>query len=173
MLCVTPSSCNGASSPHRVESLRTLASSRSDEVADPPHLLRVELRGPASRLMAGPDWPLARRGSAPRLSRVLERGTTAPQFDLPDQDGEMVSLESLRGRWALLWWYPKAGTPGCTVEGRELSNRVADFAAASCSIIGLSFDTVRENKVWAENQGFEFRLLSDEYHRVGRLYEVE
>jgi thioredoxin-dependent peroxiredoxin len=113
------------------------------------------------------------RGSPPRLSRVLERGTIAPPFDLPDQDGVVVSLESLRGAWALLWWYPKAGTPGCTVEGRELSNRMVDFEAASCSIIGMSFDTVSDNKAWAENQGFEFRLLSDEDHRVGRLYEVE
>jgi peroxiredoxin Q/BCP len=104
---------------------------------------------------------------------VLERGTAAPPFDLPDQDGEMISLESLHGQWALLWWYPKAGTPGCTVEGRELSSRMHDFAAAGCSVIGLSFDTVRDNKAWAENQGFEFRLLSDEDHRVGRLYEVE
>jgi thioredoxin-dependent peroxiredoxin len=104
---------------------------------------------------------------------VLERGTAAPAFDLPDQDGEMVSLDSLRGRWALLWWYPKAGTPGCTVEGRELSGRIDDFAAAGCDVIGLSFDTVHDNKAWAENQGFEFRLLSDKDHRVGQLYEVE
>jgi peroxiredoxin Q/BCP len=85
----------------------------------------------------------------------------------------MISLESLGGRWALLWWYPKAGTPGCTVEGRELSSRMHDFADAGCSVIGLSFDTVRDNKAWAESQGFEFRLLSDEDHRVGREYEVE
>jgi thioredoxin-dependent peroxiredoxin len=104
---------------------------------------------------------------------VLERGTTAPPFDLPDQDGEMISLESLRGGWILLWWYPKAGTPGCTVEGRELSNRIHDFAAAGCVVIGMSFDTVSDNKIWADDQGFEFRLLSDEDHRVGRLYEVE
>jgi peroxiredoxin Q/BCP len=85
----------------------------------------------------------------------------------------MTSLESLRGRWALLWWYPKAGTPGCTVEGQELSNRMDDFVAAGCSVVGMSFDSVGDNKAWAENQGFEFRLLSDEDHRVGRLYEVE
>lgn len=104
---------------------------------------------------------------------MLDRGTAAPPFELPDQDGEMISLESLRGRWALLWWYPKAGTPGCTVEGRELSSRIDDFAAAGCSVMGMSFDTVSENKTWAESQGFEFRLLSDVDHTVGRTYEVE
>jgi thioredoxin-dependent peroxiredoxin len=85
----------------------------------------------------------------------------------------LVSLESLRGGWALLWWYPKAGTPGCTVEGRELSSRIEDFTKAGCSVIGMSFDTVSENKAWAENQGFGFRLLSDVDHAVGRSYEVE
>jgi peroxiredoxin Q/BCP len=104
---------------------------------------------------------------------VLDRGTAAPPFELPNQDGRTVTLESLRGGWALLWWYPKAGTPGCTVEGRELSNRVHDFSAVGCQVIGLSFDTVAENKTWAENQGFEFQLLSDVDHHVGRAYEVE
>jgi peroxiredoxin Q/BCP len=104
---------------------------------------------------------------------VLDRGTAAPPFELPDQNGDLVALESLRGRWALLWWYPKAGTPGCTVEGRELSNRISDFAQAGCSVIGLSFDTVSENKTWADSEGFEFRLLSDVDHHVGRAYEVE
>lgn len=104
---------------------------------------------------------------------MLDRGTAAPPFALPDQDGNIVSLDSLRGKWALLWWYPKAGTPGCTVEGRELSSRVEDFDKASCSVIGMSFDTVSENKAWAERQGFEFQLLSDVDHVVGRTYEVE
>jgi peroxiredoxin Q/BCP len=85
----------------------------------------------------------------------------------------MIALESLRGRWALLWWYPKAGTPGCTIEGRELSSRISDFSTAGCTIIGLSFDSVDENKTWAESQGFEFQLLSDVDHTVGRSYEVE
>jgi peroxiredoxin Q/BCP len=104
---------------------------------------------------------------------VLDSGTAAPAFSLPDQDGELVSLESLRGKWVLLWWYPKAGTPGCTVEGRELSDNVGQFEAAGCTIIGISFDTPSENKEWAETQGFRFRLLSDADHTVGRAYEVE
>ncbi|HEY5272744.1 MAG TPA: peroxiredoxin [Acidimicrobiales bacterium] len=104
---------------------------------------------------------------------MLDHGTAAPPFDLPDQNGEMISLESLLGKWTLLWWYPKAGTPGCTVEGRELSSRIGDFSAAGCNIVGISFDTVSDNLAWAENQGFAFRLLSDEDHAIGRLYEVE
>jgi thioredoxin-dependent peroxiredoxin len=104
---------------------------------------------------------------------VLDPGAAAPPFTLPDQEGAPVSSSSLRGRWVLLWWYPKAGTPGCTVEGQELRDRRDDFAAAGCVIIGLSFDTQAENKAWSEAQGFGFNLLSDEDHAVGRTYEVE
>ena len=96
-----------------------------------------------------------------------------PAFALPDQDGRLVTSTSLEGRWALLWWYPKAGTPGCTVEGQELRDHAARFAALGCDIVGLSFDTPEENKAWAKEQEFEFPLLSDVDHAVGRLFEVE
>jgi len=104
---------------------------------------------------------------------VLDPGTSAPPFRLPDQDGVAISSASLRGGWALLWWYPKAGTPGCTIEGQELRDHTDDFNAARCRVVGMSFDTPAENKAWASAQGFNFRLLSDEDHAVGRSYEVE
>lgn len=52
------------------------------------------------------------RAASARLRRMLEPGTEAPAFSLPDQDGNVVNLEDLRGHWVLLWWYPKAATPG-------------------------------------------------------------
>jgi peroxiredoxin Q/BCP len=104
---------------------------------------------------------------------VLDPGTPAPFFNLPDQHGTMVSSDSLRGGWTLLWWYPKAGTPGCTVEGQVLRDRAGDFAAAGCTVVGMSFDTPELNRVWASAQGFDFRLLSDVDHAVGRAYQVE
>ena len=104
---------------------------------------------------------------------MLDAGTRAPPFTLPDQDGVPLSLESLRGGWVLLWWYPKAGTLGCTIEGQELRDRADDFAAAECTVVGVSFDTPRENKAWYDAQAFGFRLLSDVDHAVGRMYEVE
>jgi peroxiredoxin Q/BCP len=104
---------------------------------------------------------------------VLDPGVLAPPFTLPDQEGAPLSLEDLRGGWALLWWYPKAGTPGCTVEGLTLEAHEEEFAALGCRVVGLSFDTVSENRVWAERNGFRFRLLSDVDHTVGRAYEVE
>lgn len=104
---------------------------------------------------------------------MLEPGTRAPPFTLPDQDGAPVSSESQRGGWVLLWWYPKAGTLGCTIEGQALRDRYDDFAGAGCTVIGASFDTPAENKAWADAQGFGFTLLSDIDHTVGRTYEVE
>jgi peroxiredoxin Q/BCP len=104
---------------------------------------------------------------------MLDAGMRAPLFTLPDQDGVPLLLESLRGRWVLLWWYPKAGTLGCTIEGQVLRDRHDEFAAAGCTVIGASFDTIAENKAWSAAQGFGFRLLSDTDHVVGREYEVE
>jgi peroxiredoxin Q/BCP len=104
---------------------------------------------------------------------VLDPGEKAPDFTLPDQDGKPLSLISLRGGWVLLWWYPKAGTPGCTVEGQALRDRDEDFGDAGCTVIGVSFDSSADNKRWADSQGFGFRLLSDEDHSVGRVYQVE
>jgi peroxiredoxin Q/BCP len=104
---------------------------------------------------------------------VLDPGTPAPAFNLPDQHGTLVSSDSLRGGWTLLWWYPKAGTPGCTVEGQVLRDRAGDFDAAGCTVVGMSFDTPEFNLRWASAQGFGFRLLSDVDHAVGRAYEVE
>ncbi|TML14301.1 MAG: peroxiredoxin [Actinobacteria bacterium] len=104
---------------------------------------------------------------------MLDPGTRAPPFTLPDQDGVLVTSESLRGGWVLLWWYPKAGTLGCTIEGQELRDRAHDFSAADCTVVGISFDTPAENKAWSEAQGFGFTLLSDVDHSVGRVYGAE
>jgi thioredoxin-dependent peroxiredoxin len=103
---------------------------------------------------------------------MLPPGTSAPDFALPDQHGNTVRLADLRGQWVLLWWYPKAQTPGCTVEGQSIRDRADDFAAANCVVLGASFDTVQGNRDFAEMQGFDFALLSDVDHSVGAAYEV-
>lgn len=104
---------------------------------------------------------------------MLEPGARIPDFALPDQDGKPVSSASLAGHWALLWWYPKAASPACTIEGQELRDNAEEFAAAGCVVMGLSFDTPEENGAWAREQDFEFPLLSDVDHGVGRLFGVE
>jgi peroxiredoxin Q/BCP len=104
---------------------------------------------------------------------MLDPGARVPAFSLPDQDGQVFSSPMLAGHWTLLWWYPKARSPGCTVEGQELRDHARQFQAAGCLIVGLSFDPPDENKAWAEEQGFGFPLLSDVDHSVGRLFGVE
>ena len=103
---------------------------------------------------------------------MLQPGTPAPEFALPDQHGTTIRLADLRGRWVLLWWYPKAQTPGCTVEGQSIRDRADDFAAANCVVLGASFDTVEGNLEFAELQDFGFSLLSDVDRSVGTAYEV-
>ena len=103
---------------------------------------------------------------------MLDTGTPAPDFCLPDQHGTEVCLVNYRGGWVLLWWYPKAETPGCTVEGQGLRDHADAFAAAHCTILGASFDTPAENLAFAEAQGFEFPLLSDADRKVGAAYHV-
>jgi peroxiredoxin Q/BCP len=103
---------------------------------------------------------------------MLDADTAAPDFCLPDQHGNKVCLADYRGRWVLLWWYPKAESPGCTVEGQVLRDNASAFEAAQCAIVGASFDTPEENLAFANAQGFEFRLLSDVDRKVGAAYQV-
>jgi peroxiredoxin Q/BCP len=103
---------------------------------------------------------------------VLHPGTPAPDFTLPDQDGRPVSLHDHRGRWVLVWWYPKGGTPGCTLEGQGLRDRADAFRDAGCDVLGVSFDTPQDNAAFARAQGFAFSLLADLTHDVGRAYGV-
>jgi thioredoxin-dependent peroxiredoxin len=103
---------------------------------------------------------------------MIATGSPAPDFCLPDQHGNEVCLTQYRGRWVLLWWYPKAESPGCTVEGQVFRDSAAAFEAANCTILGASFDTPAENLAFANAQGFEFPLLSDLDRNVGEAYQV-
>ena len=103
---------------------------------------------------------------------LLLPGTHAPDFTLPDEAGVLLHLADLRGSWVLLWWYPKAFTPGCTVQGQGLRDHADQFAAANTVIVGISFDTPEENKEFAESQEFPFHLVSDVDRATGRAFGV-
>ena len=100
-------------------------------------------------------------GAAAADAAMLAPGATFPAWELTDQTGRPVSSRDLAGRSYLLWYYPKAETPGCTAEGLSLAEHYADFQARGVEIVGVSFDPPAANAAFVKAQGFPFRLLSD------------
>jgi peroxiredoxin Q/BCP len=103
---------------------------------------------------------------------VLGPGAHAPPFELPDQDGKPVSLATLRGRTVVLYFYPKADTPGCTTQACSIRDRGADYAAAGVKVIGVSPDPVAKVKRFHDKQSLNFTLLADADHAVCEAYGV-
>jgi peroxiredoxin Q/BCP len=101
---------------------------------------------------------------------MLKVGDTAPAFSLADQEGNTVSLDSFRGQKVLLWFYPKASTPGCTAEGCNLRDNFAELKARNVAVLGMSKDTVKRQKNFATKQEFPYPLLSDEPGDVVQAY---
>ena len=103
---------------------------------------------------------------------MVEPGSPAPDFELPDQDGEPVRLSALQGRTVVLYFYPKADTPGCTKQACSIRDRAADYAAAGVTVIGVSPDPVRKVKRFHDKRELNFTLLADADHAVCDLYGV-
>jgi thioredoxin-dependent peroxiredoxin len=101
---------------------------------------------------------------------MIETGTTAPDFELPNQDGETVRLSDLRGAPVVLYFYPKADTPGCTTQACGVRDHQADYAAAGATVLGVSPDPVARIKTFHAGQGLNFTLLADEDHAVADEY---
>jgi thioredoxin-dependent peroxiredoxin len=103
---------------------------------------------------------------------MLKPGTAAPDFTLPDQDGEDVTLSSLRGKPIVLYFYPKADTPGCTTQACGVRDHLPDYAEAGVTVIGVSPDPVKAVKKFHVGQELNFTLLADEDHAVCEAYGV-
>ena len=99
-------------------------------------------------------------------SPLLKPGDAFPAWSLRDQTGVKVSSTDLAGKTYLLWFYPKAMTPGCTAEGRGLRDEFEAFRQHGVEIVGVSFDDPVTNAAFVKTEGFPFRLLSDESHRL-------
>ncbi len=93
-------------------------------------------------------------------------GQVAPTFTLPSQDGSQISLESFRGKWVVLYFYPKDMTQGCTIEAHNFQRDQAKFDAANAVILGVSVDTPDSHKQFCTKEGLTFRLLADPEHKV-------
>lgn len=103
---------------------------------------------------------------------VAAEGERAPAFSLPDQHGEQVSLESLAGGWVVLYFYPRADTPGCTTQACGVRDSSADYEAAGARVIGVSPDEVEAVAKFDDKHGLGFTLLADADHAVAEDYGV-
>jgi peroxiredoxin Q/BCP len=103
---------------------------------------------------------------------MIETGATAPQFTLPDQDGNSVSLADYAGKTVVLYFYPKADTPGCTVQACGVRDHLPNYAEAGAVVIGVSPDSVRRVKKFVDKQSLDFTLLADEDHAVCEQFGV-
>ncbi len=102
----------------------------------------------------------------------LKPGDTAPEFVLTDQNGRSVSLSDFAGRPLLLYFYPKAGTSGCTAQALAVRDAMPEFAAHHLAVAGVSPDAPAALKRFDEKHGLGFHLLSDADHRVSEAYGV-
>ena len=103
---------------------------------------------------------------------MLEVGTTAPEFTLPDQNGQMHSLSEYRGQRVVLYFYPKDMTSGCTSQACSFAELYPQFREKGAVILGVSKDTVASHKRFEEAHGLPFTLLSDPDMQVIEAYDV-
>jgi peroxiredoxin Q/BCP len=103
---------------------------------------------------------------------VIEPGAEAPDFELPDQDGNAIKLADLRGKPVVLYFYPKADTPGCTTQACGIRDHRGDYERLGAVVLGVSPDPVKKIAKFAEKHGLDFTLLADEDHAVADAYGV-
>jgi thioredoxin-dependent peroxiredoxin len=103
---------------------------------------------------------------------MIDTGEQAPDFTLPDQDGTPVTLSGLRGRRVVLYFYPRAGTPGCTTQACGIRDRFDEYEAAGATVVGVSPDPVDRVRQFHDGQSLNFTLLADEDHAVCERYGV-
>ena len=99
-------------------------------------------------------------------------GQPAPTFNLPSQDGTPISLDSLKGKWVVLYFYPKDMTQGCTIEAHNFQRDLEKFNAAGAVILGVSVDTVDSHKQFCTKDSLTFHLLADPDHKIAEAYDV-
>ncbi|MEO0239082.1 MAG: thioredoxin-dependent thiol peroxidase [candidate division WOR-3 bacterium] len=101
---------------------------------------------------------------------MLKEGDLAPDFCLPDEEGKEVCLSSLKGKWVILYFYPKDNTSGCTKEAISFTERIEDFKRLNAEVLGLSKDSVKSHLSFKNKHGLKVKLLSDESAEVLKKY---
>jgi thioredoxin-dependent peroxiredoxin len=103
---------------------------------------------------------------------MLAENDAAPDFTLADENGDDVTLSSLRGRRVVLYFYPKDDTPGCTTQACDLRDRAAEFDARGAVVLGVSPDPVKDHRRFKDKYDLPFTLLADTGHEVAEAYGV-
>lgn len=103
---------------------------------------------------------------------MVAEGKKAPNFKLPDADGEVVELAKLKGAPVVVYFYPKDDTSGCTKEALDFTSQIADFEKAGAVVLGISPDDAKSHRKFTDKHGLSVRLLSDTEKTVALAYEV-
>ncbi len=101
---------------------------------------------------------------------IPQAGQYAPEFTLPSQDGSQISLKDFRGKWVVLYFYPKDGTPGCTLEAHNFQRDLPKYDQHNAVIVGVSEDTSGSHQEFCAKQGLTFKLLADSGKHVAAQY---
>jgi peroxiredoxin Q/BCP len=108
---------------------------------------------------------IASAGSAPSV------GSMAPEFTLTSQEGTPVSLKDYRGKWVVLYFYPKDFTSGCTIEAHNFQRDQAQYQQKNAVVLGVSVDSADSHKQFCAKEGLNFKLLADTDHKVSQTYD--
>ncbi len=103
---------------------------------------------------------------------MLQPGAEAPDFSVNDHNGNAVNLKDFRGKKIVLWFYPKADTPGCTMEGQGFRDDFEKFEEKGIQIFGVSLDNENDNKAFAEKYSFPYPLLCDVGKDIAAAYHA-
>ncbi len=103
---------------------------------------------------------------------MLQAGIDAPDFSVKDHNGNTISMKDYAGKKVVLWFYPKADTPGCTVEGQGFRDNFKSFAEKNTQIFGVSLDNETDNKAFAEKFSFPYPLLCDVNREIALAYQA-
>jgi thioredoxin-dependent peroxiredoxin len=104
------------------------------------------------------------------VNEVPAIGAAAPTFNLTTNEGKQVNLADLKGKWVVLYFYPKDMTPGCTIEARNFQRDLAKYEAVNAVILGVSVDTAESHKEFCAKEGLNFKLLADTDAKVSEQY---
>ena len=114
----------------------------------------------------------AMAGTSALAADMLQPGAKAPEFSLPSQEDTNVSLSQYKGKWVVLYFYPKDMTTGCTIEAHNFQRDLPKYEALNAVVLGVSLDTVESHKTFCSKDSLTFKLLADPDHKVIDAYGV-